>query len=401
MVNGIEITNEENLTGRADFISNRIRKIILKKFSKNSLKTISIVDVGCYDGWILHELSSLPFNQMIGVEPREKNIIKGKKIRKILGIKSKIKIKKGEINNLGRKKYDIVLCNGLLHHLESLSVGLRNLDAICTKMLIITCIVLPSKHITQNLRNDLELKDIIYQFKENICGITGQKYESAYYDGSTAETTIVSVPTIESILMNLDILGFYDIRIAATPSEIKKKLIKDYRPHQEVIIYATKDSMKNKNLIHRYSQIYERGLINKTIPEEYIIPLYNKYCLKKKRIEKDNITQKIFNYIDKHEVECLEYFTNKHQHEIIKNLRFNPEQKIAFEFAKILYSKKKYDESIHILESIVQKINADWRCAYRSFFLLAQIYRKVGNNKKSNYYKNLCRSCHPNFPLRI
>ena len=39
---------------------------------------MSIIDVGCYDGWILHQLSNLPFNQMVGIEPREKNIIKGK-----------------------------------------------------------------------------------------------------------------------------------------------------------------------------------------------------------------------------------------------------------------------------------------------------------------------------------
>ena len=143
------------------------------------------------------------------------------------------------------------------------------------------------------------------------------------------------------------------------------------------------------------------GLIDNVIPEKYIAPLYNKYCLKKKRIKMENITKKIFNYIDKYEMKYLDFFTNKYHHEIIKNLRFNPEEKIALEFAKNLYSKKEYKESIQILESIVQKINADWRCVYRSFFLLARIYRKIGNNKKSKYYHDLCKSCNPNFSLKI
>ena len=398
---GIKITNEENLAGRADFLVTKIRKIITKKFSKVNLKTMTIIDVGCYDGWVLHKLSDLPFDQMVGIEPREKNIIKGKKIRKILGIKSRIKIKKGEINNLGKKKYDVVLCNGLLNHLESLSTALKDLNLVCKKMLIITCVVLPSRHITKELRNDLELKDVIYQSKDSLCGITGQKYESAYYDGSTDKTTIVSVPTIESILMNLDILGFNTIKIAAAPKEIKRKLPHNHRPHQEVIVYATKNSIRNKNSIQKYLEIYEKGLIENVIPEKYIIPLFDRYCLKKKKINTINITKKIFSYIDKHEDGCLDFFTNKHQHEIIKNLRFNPKEKIALEFAKILYSKKKYKESVQILESIVQKINADWRCVYRSFFLLSKIYRNIGNNKKSKYYYNLCKSCNPNFPLKI
>ena len=38
---------------------------------------MSIADIGCYDGWILHELSDLPFKRMVGIEPRQKNIDKG------------------------------------------------------------------------------------------------------------------------------------------------------------------------------------------------------------------------------------------------------------------------------------------------------------------------------------
>ena len=44
---------------------------------------MKILDVGCNDGWILHQLSDLPFKKLVGIEPRKKNIEKGKLARKI------------------------------------------------------------------------------------------------------------------------------------------------------------------------------------------------------------------------------------------------------------------------------------------------------------------------------
>ena len=41
------------------------------------IKDFSILDIGCNDGWVLHQLSDLPFKKMVGIEPREKNIEKG------------------------------------------------------------------------------------------------------------------------------------------------------------------------------------------------------------------------------------------------------------------------------------------------------------------------------------
>ncbi len=396
-----KITNEEGLSGRADFLAKSIKKIIVENFAISDLKKMSIVDVGCYDGWILHQLNQLPFSKMIGIEPKEKNITKGKKIREILGIKTNAKFRKGSIDTLGKECFDIVLCVGTLHHVESIPSALRKLDSICKRMLILETLCLPSRHITDSLKVDLELKDIIYQFKKKMCGITGQKYESSYYDGSASETGVVSIPTIESLLMYLDVLGYERVRIVAYPHDFLKVMKENKRPSQEVLLYAIKTKKRKNEVALKYIRNYERKMIETVIPKKYILPLYEQYCLKK-NITSSPITNKIMAHIngdDNAIISLKKYFKKEYEVEIIKNFRFNPEDKITFEYAKILYIQQEYDESIKILRTITQKMNADWRSVYRSFYLLAKAYQKLGKMKEYKHYKKLCDTCHPNFSL--
>ena len=64
-----------------------------------------------------------------------------------------------------------------------------------------------SKYITKEL-NEIEMRDLIYQYQDKFGGLTAQKYESVYYDGSASVPTIVNVPTTETLVMNLNTLGF-------------------------------------------------------------------------------------------------------------------------------------------------------------------------------------------------
>ena len=86
-------------------------------------------------------------------------------------------------------------------------------------MIFISC-CLSSKYITTELKNEIEMRDLIYQYQKKICGLTAQKYESAYYDGSSRVSTIVNVPTTETLVMNLNVLGFKNINIIVDEKSI-------------------------------------------------------------------------------------------------------------------------------------------------------------------------------------
>ena len=210
---GIRVSHEENLDGRAVFLAREIRKIIKANFTDSDIKRMTIADVGCYDGWILHQLSDLPFKKMVGIEPRKKNIMKGEGVRKLLGIRTRVKFRIGDIEKLGEEKFDIVLCIGTFHHLESIAFAMKNLDVMTKKLLIVDTICLPSKYLTKELEKDLELKDQIYQIKPRRFGLVGEKYESDYSDGSISPTTVVKVPSMESLVLHFVILDFNPIKI--------------------------------------------------------------------------------------------------------------------------------------------------------------------------------------------
>ena len=92
--------------------------------------------------------------------------------------------------------------------------------------------VIPSEHITDKFKIDIEMKDVIYS-KESLCGLTGQKFESNYYDGSAASTTVISIPSIETMIMYLKNLGHFNFSIVASPEDFTKIMIEKIEDQNE------------------------------------------------------------------------------------------------------------------------------------------------------------------------
>ena len=66
--------------------------------------------------------------------------------------------------------------------------------------------------------------------------MTAQKYESAYYDGSSRVSTIVNVPTTETLVMNLNVLGFKNINIIVDEKSIGTMFGK-IKDHSQEYVY--------------------------------------------------------------------------------------------------------------------------------------------------------------------
>ena len=85
---GLTVTSEEVLKGRGELLAAMIRAELERRYTREQMAQLTLCDVGCYDGFILHLLQDLPFRQMVGYEPRQKNITKGRKIRELLKLHS-------------------------------------------------------------------------------------------------------------------------------------------------------------------------------------------------------------------------------------------------------------------------------------------------------------------------
>jgi len=401
------ISNEERLSGRGDYLVERISACILKHYTLDEIRNFSIADVGCYDGWILHQLSDLPFRKMVGIEPRERNIEKGQKVRQILGIESKVEFRVGDVENLGSEVFDIVICTGVLHHVESIPHAIRSLRLACKRFLFVETLSLPSRYITDGLKKDVELKDLVYKYKNFDCGLIAQKYETSYYDGSAKDFCIVSLPTIESIMMYMDMEGFKEIQVVSDEGNVKYLQKRSGRPINLVCIYGLIEPDKPADELNQEKMIlhYETGLTRTTLELADIYPLYEIFVEKKHRglmpLNSFLILwfMKSFGVIAAIARNLIKSGTkNEFEFEIITNLKFNPVDKLRYEYAKILVNAREYEKAIAELNAITQKINADWRCCYRAFCLLSIIYKTQGNTVLSEKYRDLCMTCNPDFP---
>jgi len=404
----ISVGNEEGLAGRSEYFIKLIRESILKNFTLDELKEFSILDIGCNDGWVLHQLSDLPFAKMVGIEPREKNIDKGRTVRKILKLENTVEYRVGDIESLKDEVFDIVICAGVLYHVESIPLALRKVRESCRRMVFVESRCISSSYITQELKDEIEMRDLVYQFEEEICGVTAQKYESAYYDGSAAHNTIVNVPSTESLVMNLRILGFDNVDIVADPDTYRRDVWKDKRPLGGVCIAATL-SQEPKTLDseeNNWIKEYELGLENEVLPRSLLEPLYRFYCLQDSKVEFSGYVEKIHHYLsaegDSNSIDnslLPEDCQGKFSLEIVKNWRYSPSSKIGLEYGKLLKYEGHLGDALEVLKGVTTKLNADWRSVYRSFSLISGVYRDQGKQEESNKYRELCLKSNYKFPI--
>lgn len=204
---GVRISHEEKLTGRVEFLSSALRREILKRFKPEQLREMTVFDVGCFDGWLLESLADIPFKSMVGFEPRAENVRKGKRIREILGIPSRVEYVRADAAGIGGRTCHILICLGVLHHVSSVFETIRCLAATQPQLIILESLVTPSPFITEPLIRGVEPKDIVYKRGSRKIGLSAFKFETITYPGSTATNTVVEVPTRETIEMALDVSG--------------------------------------------------------------------------------------------------------------------------------------------------------------------------------------------------
>ncbi|CAM8432729.1 AdoMet_MTases domain containing protein [Candidatus Methylopumilus universalis] len=410
------IGDEEALTGRARAIIENFKYVMLSKYSIEEIKSFSLVDIGCYDGYLTTEIEKiLPFKKIVGIEPRTKNIGKGIKIRKYLNLHTQIDFRVGDINSITQEGevFDIVFCSGVLHHIENITEVLRKFKKITKKGIFIECQCYSSltnnkfiKKLVDNFYNKvIEPKDIIYRFIPKLIGMCGYKIETDYYDGSANGLSVVCVPSPAYLQTSLVGVGFSNPEITLEPQDYRRKIFSQLRNYRAVCVFANSEASGDiTSKINFYAQSYERDMITKILSKN----LLNK--MGKLKIEKINLNLFFQLLIKKQFNRNLQKIVNKIIEmmgkdnlsiEILKNIKNKPKDKINFEYAKYKISIGDLDLGIEILLKIVGELNADWRTCYRTFALLAIIYRQQGVISNYTYFRDLLLIANPNYPINI
>jgi SAM-dependent methyltransferase len=405
--NGVSIGFQESMDGRAEVILSDVRKWILKRFATRDLSKLSVLDIGCHDGWLLNGISDFGFGRLIGIDPREKNIIKARVIREELHIDDQIELRVGDIHSVINERFDIVLCTGVLYHLESIPCFIRNLSRITKEATYLESRVVSSNFLTNQMQNQLEMNDAPYKKTKSKAGLSLHKFESAYSDGSTSHDAVVSLPTVETILMYLENYQFNNIEITSSAEEFRKSLKRKERPLVGVCLTAEKwqgqqriDQVSDKNLaIAREIEVvyssqfmdsssykyFERALLTKIFSWDLRIFLTRVWA------EPNFHNNWFIKTIHKNFVERK--FGSRR---IIRDIKYSPRDKLVFEDAKRIYlADGNSEQALTLLHQLTRKPNSDWRTVFRSFSSSHRIYKELGEYEKAVKYRNYALSSNP------
>lgn len=407
-LDGVSIGNQESMDGRAEIMHETLRKSILANFSVAELSHLSILDVGCHDGWLLSQLADLPFKTMTGIEPRAKNVKKGEIVRQELGINNNIEFLVGDLQKINGRKFDIVVCTGVLYHVESIIDFLKQLEGICERFIFIESRTIDSKLISKELLVQSEVVDLPYKFNQLQIGLSMHKFESTFSDGSSHKDIVVSLPTPETITMYLQSLNFENIRIELSPSDFRFGLKRKDRPLDGICISAfpkkhlTSNIMNLKNeSSNRLEAMYSSTLMPLDVLEAILVSEQNSRPFlpsRKKDIWKwlqpmNFQNKKIENRL------ISNFGLNQDQAMIFRDIKFNPSQKISFEIAKIDFVNNKLDLATEKLLKLINSENGDWRVVYRSFYILMQIGKITDNEEMIEEYQDRLKLCNPQHPF--
>lgn len=199
------------------------RKKALEYFIKTKVKSFdTALDLACHQGYFTFELEKY-FNSVTGVDRFEQSIKEAKLIS-------------SEVSN-GNSKFihstvedfnqpaELVLCFGVLYHVENPISFLRKISSLSQKYCIIeTQIIAPScPHI----------EDGTYKSTRQSVGTFALTTDYPEEDLG-GQTDLAMVPDINSVLYMLDYLGFKNIELYK-PSDTDYE---QFKRNQRVIIYA-------------------------------------------------------------------------------------------------------------------------------------------------------------------
>lgn len=403
---------------RAHHLVDQVCRILAENFSNEELSGMSIMDVGCYDGWVLVQIAQrVGMKSFLGVEPREKNIRKGIAARKVYGVKTEVEFVQGEIGDLkdilGESRFDIVMCLGTLHHVESTPQAVSQLAAHAKKAIIVdTMVVDEPKGDSESIERLLNLRDVAYLDGPRDWAIAAYKYETPYFDGSAARAQIVSVPQAKLVEMSMMHCGFTVLESSRPDLVAYRAEFQKLRGVQEALIVGLRtrdydegsDSWKQKARLHEEQFCF--GQVDPGVLTLWAEHLEITEALQSRLLSPGDQSRQLFlaslTPSEPWASDCIDSARlGVATASILRNISRAPEEKVRFELAKYVAVKEENELARVLLRAVTTRPNSDWRAFYRSCYLLALLAHIDGREAEEVRYTELLFTANPDFPLSL
>lgn len=169
-----------------------------------------VLDTACNEGWFSFEVAKLGAKEVVGFDAREVNIRKAELVQAQAGA-SNVTFHVDNIFNVSPERYgtyDLVMCLGLMYHLEDPMGALRRLRSVATDFCVIeTEVARAGVSIAIERGPNVGVVDT----KEVIAVIAEPEFK---WNPLQSVTGIVLVPNLAALKVMLQHAGFRDIRVA-------------------------------------------------------------------------------------------------------------------------------------------------------------------------------------------
>jgi tRNA (mo5U34)-methyltransferase len=181
---------------------------------------LQAVDLACHQGWFATQLAQAGFDRVTAIDARAEHIADATLIRDALGLDT-IELLQSDVHELDTAalgQHDLVLCFGLIYHLENPVGALRVARALTRRVCVVETQVVPG------LTGWVDYGS--YRFVRPLKGSFGIIDETGETHGPEASTTgICLVPSIEALCWIMDRIGFRRVEVLPVPDDGYEQLV--------------------------------------------------------------------------------------------------------------------------------------------------------------------------------
>jgi tRNA (mo5U34)-methyltransferase len=182
--------------------------------------TLSAIDLACHQGWFSAHLAQAGFGRVTGIDARAEHIEDASLIRDALGL-AQWQLAQSDVHAVTPAQFgmhDLVLCFGLIYHLENPVGALRVARSLTRRLCLVETQVVPGMTGWVDYGS--------YRFVRPLKGSFGIIDETEETHGPEASTTgICLVPSIEAIVWIMQRLGFSRVELLPVPDDGYEQLV--------------------------------------------------------------------------------------------------------------------------------------------------------------------------------
>jgi SAM-dependent methyltransferase len=184
----------------------------LARACPQGLSDLTAVDLACHQGFFSTELARRGCREVLAVDARVEHVADAGLIARAMGLAQirPVQCDVHEVAAAGLGQHDIVLCFGLIYHLEDPVGALRAARSLCKGVCLVETQVVP------NLSGPVDWG--AYRFVKPLKGVFGIVDETYETHGPEMSVTgICLAPSVEGLLWVMEKVGFREVQLIAPP----------------------------------------------------------------------------------------------------------------------------------------------------------------------------------------